>query len=146
MLQKASQEVVLQGSKGESSISLYRGAPASPGNIAVAVKRLQTAFPKMEAGFFNLLAERFIDHGFTEERLKDAVNNVIDTFRYKELNIADVLGYDQRLRVYTYDEVSCLVTKGERQWNEYEIREINGTPYRVLKTDLKAINRISQSY
>lgn len=136
----------MQESKGGSSISLYKGAPAEPSDIAVAVKRLQTAFPKMETGFFNLLAERLIDHGFTAERLRDAVNNVVDTFRYKELSIADVLGYDKRARLYTYNEACCMVQKGANDWTDFEIREIGGKPYRTLKSETKAVNRFGQSY
>lgn len=117
-------------------MSLYRDAEASPTDIAVSMKRLQAAFPKMENTFFNLLAERVLDNGFTAERLKDAVNHVLDTFQYKELNISDIIRFDRRARLYTYSEVCAMVSKGQAAFADFETREINGKCFRVRKADL----------
>lgn len=117
-------------------VSLYQGDEASNADIAVSMKRLQTAFPKMENAFFNLLAERVLENGFTAERLKDAVNHVLDTFQYKELNISDIIRFDRRAKLYTYKEASELVSSGKATFEDFEKREINGTVYRIKKTDL----------
>lgn len=101
------------------------------------MKRLQTAFPKMGQDFFNLLAERLIDNGFSSKRLKHAVNYVLDNFNYKELNIADIIRFDKRVKLYTYNDVCRMVSKGEASFSDFEMREINGKCYRVKKSDLE---------
>lgn len=118
------------------AVSLYSDAEPTPAEIAVAMKRLQVAFPKMEPAFFNLLAERVMGNGFTAERLRDAVNHVLDNFQYKELNISDIIRFDRRAKLHTYGEVCQMVTSGKARWDDFEKREINGTVYRIKKTDL----------
>lgn len=90
----------------------------------------------MQPIFFDLLAERVIENDFTAKRLSDAVNHLIDNFNYKELNIADVIKFDRKAKLYTYSEVCRMVSKGEAAFSDFEIREINGECYRVKKTDL----------
>ena len=135
-LQKASPAPITKSSNGEMAVSLYRDAEPSPAEVAVSMKRLQVAFPKMEPAFFNLLAERIMGNGFTAERLKDAVNHVLDNFQYKELNISDIIRFDRRAKLYTYSEVCQLVTSGKAVWEDFEKREINGTVFRIKKADL----------
>lgn len=86
--------------------------------------------------FFNVLAERIVANHFTGKRLKDAVNSIIDTFQYKELNISDVVKFDKRIKLYSYNEVCTLVTKGEANFSDFVVKEIDGKPFRVKKTDL----------
>ena len=135
-LRKASPAPITKSSDGSLMVSLYQGGEASGADIAVSMKRLQTAFPKMDNAFFNLLAERVLDNGFTTERLKDAVNHVLDNFQYKELNISDIIRFDRRAKLYTYKEASELVSSGKATFEDFEKREINGTVYRIKKTDL----------
>ncbi len=118
------------------AVSLYQDNDASPNEVAVSIKRLELAFPKMERGFFDLLAERIIANSFTSERLKDAINHVLDNFQYKELNISDIIRFDKRARLYSYNEVCVMVSKGQVSFTDFEKREIDGTVYRVLKKDL----------
>ena len=126
----------MKSSNGEMAVSLYRDAEPSPTEIAVSMKRLQVAFPKMEPAFFNLLAERIMGNCFTAERLKDAVNHVLDNFQYKELNISDIIRFDRRAKLYTHSEVTALVSSGKAEFSDFEIREINGNYFRVKKADL----------
>lgn len=126
----------MKNSNGEMSVSLYNGRSADPNEIAVGMKRLKVAFPKMDNAFFNLLAERVMDNGFSSERLKHAINHVLDNFQYKELNISDIIRFDKRVRLYSYNEVCVLVSKGQASFTDFEKREINGTVYRVLKSEL----------
>ncbi len=91
-------------------MSLYRGSLSDVG-IAKSMRKLQCAFPKQSKEFFNVLAERLIANGFTDERLADAVNNLIDNFQYKELNISDIVRFDKKMRLYSYKEACRLVTE-----------------------------------
>jgi hypothetical protein len=121
---------------GSLSVSHYEGNILAPADIALAVKKLSVAFPRMGGDFWNLLAERIRANGFTAERLKHAVDHVVDNFRYKELNISDVVSYDRRVRLYTGREFENAQMKGVHP-SEFERRTIGDVLYFVKKTDLK---------
>lgn len=100
----------LKKTQFNNEVSLYQGSLSDVG-IAKSMRKLQSAFPKQSKEFFNVLAERLIANGFTDERLADAVNNLIDNFQYKELNISDIVRFDKRMRLYSYKEACRLVTE-----------------------------------
>ena len=62
---------------------------------------------------------------------------VIDNFNYKELNIADIIKFDKRAKLYSYNDVCKMVSKGEATFSDFAVKEINGTHYRVKKTDIE---------
>lgn len=111
-------------------------APATPECVVTSIARLKVAFPKMQKEFFDMLAERAIANRFTNERLKDAVNFTIDNFQYKELNISDIITYDKKVKLYTYDEVIRMVQKDGLSFDDFIKKEINGIVYRIKKADL----------
>lgn len=131
-----------QGSPGvlkktqSNEISLYEGGILTDRSIAINLKKLKEAFPRMQPAFFNLLSERVIANGFSDKRLTDAVNNVIDNFEFKELNVSDIIKFDRKVKMYTYTEAAAMVTAGKATFEDFEKREINGNVLRILKTDL----------
>ena len=145
---KASQTTSLQKQSGAApparlkrtpegtEISLYEGGMLTERTLAIYLKKLREAFPRQTDTFFDILTERIIANGFSDQRLADAVNNVIDNFRYKELSVADIIQHDKRVKLYTYTEVAAMVTSGKAAFEDFETREINGKTYRVIKTDL----------
>jgi hypothetical protein len=135
MLRKESHAGLLRTEKGYE-LSVYSGSIATNNEIAVGMSRLRIAFPKQSQEFFNLLSERVIKNGFSSDRIKDAINYTIDNFAYKELNISDIIKFDRRVKLYTYNEVCQLVTKGLADFSEFEIREVEGRSFRVKKTDI----------
>lgn len=125
----------VQTVNGNSEISAYSGEIADTGKVLSDIKRLQVAFPRQSPEFFNILSERIIANGFTGERLEDAIDYVIDNFAYKELNISDVIRFDRKVKLYTYREVSDLVTAGKASFDDFKIREIEGKTFRIKKSD-----------
>ena len=94
-------------SNNHKQLSLFNDRLASEDDLREAVQKLSAAFPvpaaeqKSAAMFFAVLVERLRDNKFTGERLRAAVNHVIDNFRYKQINIADVVNFDRAARLYT---------------------------------------------
>lgn len=119
-----------------NEISLYEGGILTDRSIAINLKKLKEAFPRMQPAFFNLLSERVIANGFSDKRLADAVNNVIDNFEYKELNVSDIIKFDRKVKMHTYTEAAAMVTAGKATFEDFEKREINGNVFRILKKDL----------
>lgn len=122
---------------GELGLSLYQDTYATPDNIASAIKWLRVAFPKMGGEFFDILYERIDKNKFTKQRLEDAVNNVLDNFRYKELNVADIVSYDKRVRLYTYTQICDEIANGRATTDDYERVERDGKNYWVKKVDIE---------
>lgn len=125
-----------EASQKTAEISLYAGGFLTDRGVAVNLKKLKEAFPRMQPSFFNILSERLIANGFTDSRVTDAVNNVIDNFEYKELNISDVIKFDKKVKIYTHSEATILVTSGRATFDDFEKRNVNGITYRILKSDL----------
>lgn len=116
------------------SIGLYNDSLAQLPEVMVAVKKLSCAFKNENAEFWNLLTERIVANSFTSERLKDAINHVLDNFQYKELNISDIVKFDKRKKLYTNEDVYRLT--GRFPSPEYEKIEINGKWFCTKITDI----------
>lgn len=119
-----------------NEISLYEGAVAPPKIIATEVAKLKAAFPAMEMSFISVLSERIQAKAFTEERLKDAIASVIDNFKYKMPNIADILSFDKKIKLYTHNEAFIQVDKGLAEWSDFRFIEKDGNKLRIKITDL----------
>jgi hypothetical protein len=121
--------------KGELAISEFTDELATNNEIAIGISKICSSFPRMEPEFWNILAERIRANKFTAERLKQAVEFVIDNFKYKELNVSDIIRFDRYIKLYTAGEFAYAQTTGIDP-SEFEKREIDGVMYRVLKSDL----------
>ena len=123
---------------GNYEISKYSPGEVSDAVLATSIKKLQVAFPSRPPEFFNLMAERIVANGFSDEKLEDAVGKAIDTFSYKEINISDVVNFDRKIRLYTYNEVANAVAEqGYSMGRDFEKREVDGRVFWVKVTDLK---------
>lgn len=89
----------------------------------------------MEKEFFALLTKYILKNQFTKERLRDAVDYVIENFKYKELNIADIISFDSKVKLFSYKEVCIMIDKGY-SFDDFEIVEINGKKYRKWKQEI----------
>lgn len=103
---------ILLTDKGEMSISTYAGKLTTK-VILECTKKIKAAFPNLPAGFYDILSERIKENKFTDERLIDAVNNVIDNFVYPSPTIANFVGYDKKIRLYSYWE---MINMGPEAW------------------------------
>jgi len=73
---------------------------------------LKKAFPGLPLTFYDILIDRLKENGFTDQRLKDAIDNTIDSCRYPTPTVADVIDWDQQLKLYSYMEVIDHVQRG----------------------------------
>ena len=120
---------------GEFEISIYCDKIADKQEIKKGLNRLMGAFPKMEKEFWLILAERISANNFTSERLKQSVEHILDNFQYKELNIADVIKFDRRVKLYSGKEFMLMQMQGIHP-SEFEKRVIDDIFYWVKKVDL----------
>ncbi len=102
------------GLNGEYNVSVYRGNLTKEG-IAAYGKKIRVAFPKLFAdktkeeqrAWAVLFSERLKENGFTDERLKDAVNYVIDNYSAwnREPQISDFISFDKKIKCWTYPDL-----------------------------------------
>ena len=71
------------------------------------IAKCKSAFPKVPPDFFEVLKNRFKENGFTDQRIIDSVNNVIDNYVGwdKFPNIANFIQFDKTNKNYTYREL-----------------------------------------
>lgn len=86
-----------QLSKKQSNPSaLQQTNQLTPICLAESGLRLQTTFPSLPIGFYQILNERIVANGITNERLIKAVNHVIDTCHYPTPTVADIIDFDRK--------------------------------------------------
>jgi len=128
---------LLQDSPGESvrEMSLYSDN-LTPDCVVVELKKLEINFPTIDKLFIDLLSERLVANNFTNKRLRDAVAYLIDNFKYQKPKVSDIIGFDKKIKIYTYYEIYSMIEKGESSgFEEFEKVEINGVIYRIKKSD-----------
>ena len=120
---------------GKQYMSIYEGE-LTQAEMAKCMARLKIAFPSLPKEFYGLLGNRMKEKGFTDDKMRDAINYVIDNCKYPIPTMSEILSYDRVVKLYSYNEVSNMVMKGQASFDDFEKREIGGKIYRVLKSDL----------
>lgn len=105
---------------------MYSGELNTPA-IIEGVKKIKAAFPSLPAGFYDVFADRIKDNGFNDDRLRDAVNHVIDNCRYPNPSIADFISFDKRIEVLSYSQILEKMDKiGPSVWKDYKAVMLGG--------------------
>lgn len=94
-----------------------------------------SAFPKLPNTFADILMERALEKGFTDNRLIDAINNVIDNCIYPEPTLANFLSFDKRAKIYNYGQYCDAIAAGTQKADNFAKIIIGEIRYFVLATD-----------
>ena len=86
---------------------------------------MQQCFPQTPPGLILILSQRIVDKKMPAAQVTDAVNNLIDNFKYPVPTVADVVGWDKKVRVYTHQEIVDLIPKGY-DFTMFEKITVNG--------------------
>lgn len=124
---------------GEASLSIYSGELTGH-TMTRSVAKIKATFPGLAPGFFDIFLERIKEKGFSDKRLIDAVNYVIDTCQYPTPTLANFLSFDKRIKIRTYHELCNMVTKGEDDFNRYTKIKIAGIFHYVRIADKEMFN------
>ena len=132
-LQQSSLNTLATEQDNDGSISLYTGV-LTPQCVVSASIKLKNTFPALPKGFYDVLNDRIKEKGFSDQRLMDAVNHVIDTCVYPTPTIANIISFDKRIKLYTHNEVLAIVDKGG-SFDDFKVIERNGKKFRVSIAD-----------
>jgi len=114
----------------DGEISLYKGS-LSLQNIVQCSVKVKKAFPELPSEFFEVFQEMVKLEGFTDERLMDAVDNVIKTCIYPKPTIAQFISFDKRVKVYKYSDIVKMIDDDPRAFDRYKRIEMEGLPEAV---------------
>ena len=137
-LSKPSSEALKVNENGETYLSLYTG-DLTPKVVTESMAELKASFPALPAEFFTMLSKRVKDNGFSDERLRDAVRHVIDNCIYPNPTIAQFIGFDKKVRLFTYHEMLEKVNNSggdSSVWSYYETMSINGKMFWFSKVEI----------
>ena len=95
------------GTLDEKTLSIYQDSLTME-CVKFNCAKILTAFKGLDTNFTNLLAESLKRNGFTDQRLTDAVNYVIDNCPYPSPSIAEFVKFDKSVKVYSYEEMLKL--------------------------------------
>lgn len=94
-----------------NEVSIYSGK-LSPKCLCECIALIKKSFPSLPIGFYDVLTERLKNLNFSDQRLKDAVNHVIDTCVYPTPTIASFISFDKTFKIYNYSEYLEMVNEG----------------------------------
>lgn len=108
-------------------VSVYMDRRSKQG-LLDAIRLVKGAFPGWSEEQGSILMDRFAENGFTDQRMMDAVNHVIDTYEGwdKLPNIANFIQYDRQARLFRHSEQDALVNRGEASYQDFAIARIEG--------------------
>jgi hypothetical protein len=84
------------------------------------------AFPQLPEGFYETLNRRIKEKKFTDIRLRDAVNHVIDTCQYPVPTVANFISYDKSVQIFTYTDLVKQLNEDKRAWDYYDQVKVPG--------------------
>lgn len=140
-MQKLSSKILVDKS-GASYLPAYTDALTNV-TIIASFANIRYAFPDLAPGFYDILGQRLKEHGFTDQRLTDAVSNVIDTCRFPRPTIADFISWDKRITLFTYEDMVRKTNEfGAGIWDTYQMVKIKGRkkPLWINKDDITQYN------
>lgn len=92
----------------DNELSLYTDDLLNIKGTTVAIAKLEKAFPDWDEQLTELLITRAKHHKFTNKRFMDAIDHVIDNYKYQKPHIADIISFDKKVKMYTYNEMLTI--------------------------------------
>lgn len=102
------------------SVSIYKDSLTQE-HLTKEIVRLKKSFPQLPIEFYDILLDRLKANGFTNQRLTDAMNNLIDHFTYPMPTIANIISFDKRVKLYNYYEIiEMVIQNGIKVWDNFK--------------------------
>ena len=141
-IQAVLQQVEPQKQGGE--LSVYAGNLTKQG-MTSGYSIIKKAFPALSPGFYEILGEMLKEDNFTDERFHDAVKHVLRTCEYPTPTVANFLGYDKRVKLYTYEQICKMCTPENSMFEKVVRIKHNNAPFYVDRADYERYKHIFQA-
>lgn len=122
----------------ENGLSVYSGQLTLKTVVEQNMK-IKQAFPNLPNDWYEVFQNRITENGFTDERLTDAVNYVIDNCQYPNPTIAQFIQFDKKIPIKTHKQLLEMLNEDRSVFNRYEAVRVDGTdiPMYARKGDVK---------
>jgi hypothetical protein len=91
--------------KQRGELSLYSYGKVTTAVFIECVSEIKKSFPKLPNGWYDVLEKMLDEEKFSNERFIDATKSLIKNCVYPEPTIANIIGYDKTIKVYTYNDL-----------------------------------------
>jgi len=100
------------------------------------------AFPALNNDFIDVLHRRIKEKNFSDTRLIDAVNHVIDTCVYPTPTVASFIGFNKYTELLTYGDMMKGLADDKDIFNRYDTVKIEGVTKAMYakKEDIEKYN------
>lgn len=106
------------GINENNSLSGYKGKLTRENIVKCNIKLKQT-FPSLPPGFYDIFSERLKANNFTDERLIDAINHVIDNCIYPIPTIANFISFDKKVRLYNHNDIIEMLNDNPSAFKQF---------------------------
>lgn len=120
-------------------MSIYKGNLTTQ-FVIESVSKIKKSFPGLTKEFFDVFSERIKENKFTDSRLQDAINHVIDNCIYPTPSIAQFISYDKRIKLYTYHDIVRMQDQTQHAFKSYRPVKIFGLNKPMYASENDIIN------
>ena len=125
---------------GFFEVSLYDDQLTKEVIVEMTLK-IKSAFPTLPPGFFDTLQDRIKENGFTNQRLKDAVNHVIDNCVYPTPTVANFMSFDKKVKLYSHVDITYMLNDNPKAFEYYRPIKFNSAyPVYASLIDIEKYN------
>lgn len=107
--------------------------------IAEQTVKIASAFPSLDAGFYDILFAQVKEMNFSDKKLVDSVNHVIRNCEYPTPTIAKFLSYDKKIKLFDYTQFVNVEQHLKPLYKAVRIGGLTKQMY-ALKTDIETYN------
>ena len=142
----------------DNPTSVFRGQPIIDSQMAaILLARLAVNYPQMNTtyngvSFWTVLGEQLIDEGWSEDRVRYAVNCMLKYYKYPTFTVADILQIDKDIPHWSAADAEnlpdghkplAMANFGDRWWVCYqEDAERLGLEHKPWKTNKELKHKI----
>lgn len=100
------------------------------------------SFPTLPNEFYEILSDRIKANGFSDKRLQDSIDYVIDNCVYPTPTIAQFISFDKHIKLYTYDQIMSMLNENPGVFKSHKSVKIKGIskPMYAHVTDIEHYN------
>lgn len=102
-------------------MTMYAGPLLDDECLKEQIDRINDSFPQAPPRFFKALIRAIIEEReeWTNQRLIDAVRHMEHTYKYQQPTLAEILGYNQTIKLLTWEQKRKLVEQDETAEDRY---------------------------
>lgn len=133
---KSSKKEIQVREDGSFELSVYQDDALTMDVLQEGLTTISAVFPKTSEAVLLLTTRLVMKNEFTNQQFRDAIDHLITNYHYPEFKPADILSFDKKVKLYTYSEVSSMVTSGVAEFSDFILKNIGGESFRIKKSDL----------